>query len=90
MNKVVLITGASSGIGKSTAEYLSKKGFIIYGTSRNPSKYNYPNNYKLFQLDINDFNSIKSLLNKILSKEKKIDILINNAGIGITGPAEDY
>ena len=89
MNKVVLITGASSGIGKSTAEYLSKKGFIIYGTSRNPSKYNYPNNYKLFQLDINDFNSINSLLNKILSKEKKIDILINNAGLGITGPAEE-
>lgn len=89
MNKVVLITGASSGIGKSTAEYLSKKGFIVYGTSRNPSKYNYPDNYMLFQLDINDFNSIKSLLKKIFSKEKQINILINNAGLGITGPAEE-
>ena len=89
MAKIVLITGASSGIGKVTAEHLSAKGYIVYGTSRFPNKYKIPKNYSLLSLDINNETSINSLVKQIISKEKKIDILINNAGLGITGPGEE-
>ena len=89
MAKVILITGASSGLGKSMAEYLSGKGYTVYGTSRFPNKYKIPNNYSLLSLDINNELSIANIVKQILIKEKKIDILINNAGVGITGPAEE-
>ena len=88
MNKVVLVTGASSGIGKAIGEYLQNKGFIVYGTSRNPSKYK-DATLKLLTLDVSDENSIKETVSEIIKKEGKLDVLINNAGKGITGPVEE-
>ncbi len=87
-NKVVLITGASSGIGKSIGEYLQEKGFIVYGTSRNPKKYT-NSKFPLLALDVSDEDSIKKAVSQIIEKEKQLDILINNAGKGITGPVEE-
>ncbi len=89
MAKVVLITGASSGIGKATAEYLSNRGFRVYGTSRSPNKYKTPKNYSLLSLDVNNDLSIDKYIEEVLEKENVIDILINNAGVGITGPGEE-
>ena len=89
MSETILITGASSGLGKTTSEFLSSKGYNVYGTSRNPSKYTLPSSYKLLKLDLTDIKLIDNAINIILEKEKKIDILINNAGVGITGPAEE-
>lgn len=88
MSKVVLITGASSGIGKSTAEFLSAKGFKVYGTGRNPKK-NENNGYSLIALDVTKPDTISLAVNLILEKEGRIDVLVNNAGMGITGPVED-
>lgn len=86
--KVVFITGASSGIGKSIAEYLQNKNFKVYGTSRNPE--NYPNSsVKLLRVDVRDSESIASVVQEIISKENRIDILVNNAGAGITGALEE-
>ena len=88
MSKVVLITGASSGIGKSIAEFLIEKGMKVYGTSRNPA--NVENTkFKLLALDVNDVSSIENAIQIILDKEERLDVLINNAGMGITGPIED-
>lgn len=87
MSKVILITGASSGLGKSIAQYLSEKGFKVYGTSRNPIHEEL--NFKMLQLDVRDLNSIQTCIQELLSQEDKIDILINNAGVGITGPLEE-
>ena len=88
MSKVVLITGASSGIGKSTAELLSSKGFTVYGTSRKPKKSSV-DGYSMVSLDVTDESSIQKAVQTILNKEGRIDVLINNAGMGITGPIED-
>ena len=88
MSKVVLITGGSSGIGKAVGNYLFFKGFIVYGTSRDSSKY--PNSkFNLIDLDVNNKDSISSCVDKVINKEGKIDILVNNAGVGITGPLEE-
>jgi NAD(P)-dependent dehydrogenase (short-subunit alcohol dehydrogenase family) len=88
MSKVVLITGGSSGIGKSIGEFLSGKGFKVYGTSRQPE--NYPDSkIKLLELDVLDELSIFSAVETIVQTEGKLDVLINNAGAGITGPIEE-
>ncbi|WP_439128481.1 SDR family oxidoreductase [Polaribacter sp.] len=88
MSKVVLVTGASSGIGKAIAIFLSEKGCIVYGTSRNP-KNNQDFSFHLIELDVLQPNSIKNAVAFILEKENRLDVLINNAGVGITGPIED-
>lgn len=88
MAKVVLITGGSSGIGKSVGEFLSEKGFIVYGTSRNPIKIkNHP--FKLVALDVNNIDTISKAIDEVIANEGKLDVLVNNAGMGITGPIEE-
>ncbi|WP_412561120.1 SDR family oxidoreductase [Winogradskyella sp. MIT101101] len=88
MSKVVLITGGSSGIGKSVGEFLKTKGFVVYGTSRNPDKYP-DSKFPIIALDVTKTESIKSCIAEVLKLENKIDVLINNAGAGITGPVEE-
>ncbi len=86
--KVVFITGASSGIGKSIGEFLHYKGFTVYGTSRNPE--NYPETlFPLLQLDVRNAESIRLAVANCISKSSRIDVVINNAGVGITGPLEE-
>lgn len=88
MSKVVLITGGSSGIGKSVGEFLLSKGLVVFGTSRNPL--NYTNSkIDLVALDVADVNSIQNCVKEIINRAGKIDVLINNAGAGITGPIEE-
>ena len=89
MSKVVLITGGSSGIGKAIGEFLSAKGFTVYGTSRNPEKYNNDFPFSLLKMDVTQQDSISETISHIISKENKIDVVINNAGVGITGPIEE-
>ncbi len=89
MSKVVLITGASSGIGKSIGLYLKEKGFIVYGTSRNPDKVSNSNGLSLLQLDVTNEDTIAKAITTIVSEHGKLDVLVNNAGVGITGPIEE-
>lgn len=86
--KVILITGASSGIGKAAAQFLAKKGHNVYGTSRYPGSYEKPSNYTILPMDVTDGESIESAISLIIKKESKIDVLINNAGFGIAGAME--
>ncbi len=87
MSKVILITGASSGIGKAIATYLHAKNYTVYGTSRNPDKVNVP--FNMLALDVTDAKTINSAVSTVIEKEGRIDVLINNAGKGITGSIED-
>ncbi|GAA3580452.1 SDR family oxidoreductase [Snuella lapsa] len=88
MSKVVLITGGSSGIGKSIGTYLIKKSFKVYGTSRNPDRYK-ESLFPILQLDVKDVTSIEKAVKTIIDTEGRLDVLINNAGAGITGPIEE-
>jgi NAD(P)-dependent dehydrogenase (short-subunit alcohol dehydrogenase family) len=88
MNKVVLITGGSSGIGKSIGEFLHHKGFVVYGTSRNPERV-INSIFPLISLDVRNADSIHSAVNKIIATSGRLDVVINNAGVGITGPLEE-
>jgi NAD(P)-dependent dehydrogenase (short-subunit alcohol dehydrogenase family) len=88
MNKVVLITGGSSGIGKSIGEFLHHKGFVVYGTSRNPERV-LNSIFPLIALDVRDADSIHSAVDKIITISGRLDVVINNAGVGITGPLEE-
>ncbi|WBL21387.1 SDR family oxidoreductase [Zunongwangia sp. HRR-M8] len=85
--KVVLITGGSSGIGKAIGDYLTQHNFKVYGTSRNSTGKS--SNFNLIDLDVTREDSIFKAVNLVLDKEGRIDILINNAGVGITGPLEE-
>ncbi|PXY46293.1 SDR family oxidoreductase [Flavobacterium hydrophilum] len=88
MSKVVLITGGSSGIGKSIGEFLHQKGFVVYGTSRNPEKV-LNSVFPLVALDVRNAESIKTAVAKIIETSGRLDVVINNAGVGITGPLEE-
>jgi NAD(P)-dependent dehydrogenase (short-subunit alcohol dehydrogenase family) len=89
MSQVVLVTGGSSGIGKSICLYLHEKGYTVYGTSRNPQRYINDLPFKLVTLDVLDETTITPALKRIVDAEGKLDVLINNAGIGMLGSIED-
>lgn len=86
MHKVVFITGISSGFGKCIAEILSQKGNIVYGTSRKTIEVS--DKINILKADVTDVESVKAAVGKILEKEGRIDVLVNNAGMGISGPVE--
>lgn len=86
MEKVILITGISSGFGKHTASLLAKAGHKVYGTVRNPAETDL--SVRLLQMDLTKSESIVSAINVIMLKEGRIDVLINNAGMHSGGPIE--
>ena len=88
MVKVVLITGVSSGFGKATAEILVSKGYKVYGISRKQNTDQNPN-IKALQADVTDKDSVHKAVTSVIEAEGRIDVLINNAGMGITGSIED-
>jgi len=91
MKKVVLITGASAGIGKETAKLLAENGFIVYGAARRVEKMEDLKSagVRLLAMDVTNENSMVKGVQEIINKEKRIDILINNAGYGSYGALED-
>jgi NAD(P)-dependent dehydrogenase (short-subunit alcohol dehydrogenase family) len=88
MSKVVLITGGSSGIGKSIGEFLHQKGFVVYGTSRNPERV-LNSVFPLIGLDVRNTVSIQAAVDHVIKIAGRLDVVINNAGVGITGPLEE-
>ena len=91
MKKVVLITGASSGMGKSTAFELHEKGYTVYGMARRTEKMNdlKAKGMEVVPLDLTKDETIVDAVNTVLDKEGRIDVLINNAGYGSYGSVEE-
>jgi short-subunit dehydrogenase len=85
MSKIIIITGASSGFGKTIAELLSSHGNKVYGICRR--EMSHPQIvYK--QGDVRDAEGIEKIVSDIVAKEGRIDVLINNAGMGLGGALE--
>lgn len=84
--QIILVTGASSGFGKVIATQLAKQGHAVYGTSRKAVSDN--PDFKMLQLDITAPASISNAVSTILAEQGRIDVLINNAGMGISGAVE--
>ena len=87
-SRVVLITGASTGIGLAAGLYLQSRGYDVIGTSRNPKKHpNHP--FPLVAMDVQDANSIQMVLESVFTQHGRLDVLINNAGMGMAAPLEE-
>jgi len=89
MSKVVLITGASSGMGKRTTEFLAENGYIVYAGSRKAEHMEASGNVKPVYLDVTNTASIDKAVETIIKNEGKIDVLVNNAGYGLLSTIED-
>lgn len=88
-DEVVLITGGASGLGKATGQYLASLGYRVYGTARNPEKYPGFDLFPLLQMDVRQTASVEAAVGELIRREGHVDVLINNAGVGITGPLEE-
>ncbi|WP_321282183.1 oxidoreductase [Marinifilum fragile] len=89
--KVILITGASSGMGKDGALRLLKEGHIVYGGARRLDKMKdiIDAGGHILELDVTNIDSIKKSIEKLIAEQGKIDVLWNNAGYSVTGAVED-
>lgn len=86
MSQVILITGASSGIGKSMATYLQQQGYTVYGTSRREMS---DGAVKMMKMDITNEAEIVQGVEHIIANEGRLDVLVNNAGLGTAGALEE-
>jgi NAD(P)-dependent dehydrogenase (short-subunit alcohol dehydrogenase family) len=79
---IALVTGASSGIGKATAERLARAGYTVYGTSRRAARAS-EHPYAMLSLDVTSDESVEAAVSEVIRLEGRIDLLVNNAGFGV-------
>lgn len=85
---VALVTGASSGIGLVTAQALRREGYRVFGTSRKPMS-DTADGITMLICDVTDDKSVQGAVDQVLNRAGRIDLLVNNAGIGLLGGAEE-
>lgn len=85
---VALVTGASSGIGLATARALLRNGYRVFGTSRKPMA-DTSDGVTMLVCDVTDDRSVQKVVDEVVSRSGRIDLLVNNAGIGLLGGAEE-
>ena len=86
---VALVTGASSGIGAAAAAALVEAGFDVVGTSRNTAGVTAPDGVTFLALDVASDESVAALVDQVIARFGRIDVLVNNAGVGAGGAAEE-
>jgi NAD(P)-dependent dehydrogenase (short-subunit alcohol dehydrogenase family) len=88
-SRVVLITGASSGIGRTTAELLAGRGYRVFGGARAPAAARPLAGVEFVPLDVRDEASVEACVEEVRRRAGRIDVLINNAGINLVGAIEE-
>src|SRR5437763_15500309 len=88
-DRVALVTGASSGIGEAAARELVGAGFTVYGTSRRTVAGEGRGDVVFLPLDVTDDESVAGVVRQVLDRSGRIDVLVNNAGLGGAGAAEE-
>jgi NAD(P)-dependent dehydrogenase (short-subunit alcohol dehydrogenase family) len=88
--QVALVTGASSGIGKAAAIALAAAGFQVIGTGRNTARVTPPAGVTYLDLDVTSDESVASVVKQVIDRFGRIDVLVNNAGVGANGAAEEF
>ena len=86
---VVLITGASEGVGRATASFLAERGFIVFGTSRNPSAVQALPGVDFVELDVRSQASVSRCIDTVLGRAGHVSALVANAGIQLHGSVEE-
>jgi NAD(P)-dependent dehydrogenase (short-subunit alcohol dehydrogenase family) len=86
---VALVTGASSGIGQAAALALAAAGFQVIGTSRNTSRVTPRQGVTFLDLDVTSDESVATVVQQVIDRFGRIDVLVNNAGVGSAGAAEE-
>lgn len=86
--KIALVTGASSGIGRATAEALSRAGYRVYGTTRSGAPVD-AGAVRMLTCDVTDQVSVEACVAQVLKDAGRVDLLVNNAGVGLFGAAEE-
>jgi NADP-dependent 3-hydroxy acid dehydrogenase YdfG len=86
---IALVTGASSGIGEAAARELAAAGFTVYGTSRKAAAGEEREGIAFLPLDVTDDDSVAAAVREVLDRSGRIDVLVNNAGLGLAGAAEE-
>ena len=87
--RVALVTGASVGIGEAAARALVGAGFTVYGTSRRAAAGETRDGVVFLPLDVTDDESVAGAVRRVLELSGRIDVLVNNAGLGVAGAAEE-
>jgi NAD(P)-dependent dehydrogenase (short-subunit alcohol dehydrogenase family) len=85
---IALVTGASSGIGKATAERLASAGYTVYGTSRRGAQAG-RQSFAMLALDVTSDASVESVISEVIRLEGRVDLLVNNAGFGVAPAAAE-
>ncbi|MEM7571795.1 MAG: oxidoreductase [Bacteroidota bacterium] len=91
MSKVIIVTGASSGIGKATALHLIKEGHTVYGAARRLEKMQdiVEAGGKAVAMDVTNHQQVHAEVEQIIKTEGRVDVLVNNAGYAVYGPVEE-
>jgi NAD(P)-dependent dehydrogenase (short-subunit alcohol dehydrogenase family) len=87
--RVMLITGTSSGVGQSTAQLFSQRGYKVFGTSRNPARTEAIPTVEMLPLDVRVDDSVRACVEAVSSRCGRLDVLINNAGYELAGALEE-
>jgi NAD(P)-dependent dehydrogenase (short-subunit alcohol dehydrogenase family) len=88
-SKVIIVTGASGGIGKACAEYLGAHGHLVYGTSRHAQdEIRQAGSFSMIRMDVTDATSVARGVSLVMEREGRLDAVVNNAGFHAVGPLE--